>query len=177
MLLFSVIFVSSCLYSQDFPIGKWSVITDMKGNPIGPKNVNEPRQVTTFEFKEGMKYSFSYEEYDSANRKTISVIENGAYSVNASQFILSPTSSTTTFYDYIPQSTKPISNSVKQNPIAASTYNWSYQKEGDIKLIIDPIRPGYREGLIAGTKAKSTAVMPRRKELAAVRPAVRPLLN
>ena len=174
--LLCLLLASSFLYGQDFPIGSWSIITDIKGNPIDIKNSgNGPRQVTSFDFKQGTKYSFLYEEYDSAGRKTIGVIENGVYSVNASQFILSPTTSTTTFYDYVAQSTRPISNSVKQNPLTAATYSWSYQKEGTGKLSIEPIRPGYREGLLAGTKAKATSVMPRRKELSAVRSTVRSL--
>jgi hypothetical protein len=170
-----ILLLTHHLRAQKFPIGSWSITSDAKGNPIDNKKSNGSRQVTSFDFADGTKYSFLYEEYDSTGRKTVGVKESGIYSVNASQFILTPTKSTTTFFEYLTGSNRPVSNSMKENALAAAIYNWSYQKEGAAILSIEPVRAGHREGVFAGTKAKSTSVMPRRRDLTAVRTQVRAL--
>ncbi len=157
--LLCILLVSIQLNAQKFPIGTWSSTTDAQGNPIDIKKSNGPRLATSFEFKEGTKYSFLYEEYDSSGRRILAVIENGAYSLTASQFVLTPSASTTLFFEYVPQSSKPIGNSTKQNPISPATYNWTYQKEKEEKLTIVAIKPGYREGIIPGGTTKA---LPRR---------------
>jgi len=169
--------VSSHLYGQEFPKGAWSIVTDIKGNEIDIKNAgNGQRQVTSFDFQEGVKYSFSFEEFDSSGRKLLIVKEYGVYSVTPSQFILTPAASTTSFYDYIAQSTKPVGNSVKQNPLSSATYRWIYQKEKEEKLTIEAINPGFREGFISGgTNAKKAAAKPKPKILSSTRGQVRDL--
>ena len=174
-ILLCVILATVQLNAQKFPTGSWSFTSDANGNPIDIRKAKGPRQMTTFEFTNGTKYSFIYEEYDSAGRKTVNVTENGVYSVNTSQFVLTPTKSNTTFYDYLAASARPISNTMKENALLAATYKWTYQNEGAAILSIEPIRPAHREGVFAGTKAKSTSVMPRRRDLTAVRPQARSL--
>ena len=167
--LLCVILASTYLYGQEFPKGTWSGITDSKGNSIDSRNsANGPHQVTTFDFQEGVKYSFSFEEYDSSGRKTMTVKEYGVYSVTPSQFILTPATSTTSVYDYTAQSTKPIGNSVKQNSLSSASYRWIYQKEKDEKLSIEAINPGFREGFISGGTKKASA-KPKPKVLSSVK--------
>jgi len=165
--LLCVILADTYSYGQEFPKGTWSVATDSKGNQIDPKNAeNGSHQITTFDFQEGVKYSFSFEEFDSSGRKTLLVKEYGIYSVTPSQFILTPAASTTSIYDYAAQSTKPVVNSVKQNTLSSATYRWIYQKEKDEKLIIEAINPGFREGYNpGGTKSKKVTVKPKAKTL------------
>ena len=145
--LFAIL-VSSYLYSQDFPKGSWTIVTDNNGNIISAK-ASVPRRVTIFNFQDATKYSFSYEEIDSLGRKTVVVKESGMYSVTASQFVLTPKSSTTSFYDYLPQSTRPIGNSVRQNSLSDASYRWIYQNGKMENLTIETAKPGYREGFIS----------------------------
>jgi len=116
---------------------------------------NAQHQVTSFEFQEGVKYSFSLEAFDSSGRKTLTVKEYGVYSVTPSQFTLTPAASTTSFYDYIGQSARPVGNSVKQNSLASAAYRWIYEKEKEEKLTIVAVKPGYREGIISGGNTKA----------------------
>jgi len=154
-LLFTIL-ASVHLSAQKFPVGTWSIVTDSKGNSMDIKNAgNVQHQLTSFEFQEGVKYSFSLEEFDSSGRKTLLVKEYGVYSVTPSQFTLTPAASTTTFYDYIGQSTKPVGNSAKQNSLGSAAYHWIYQKEKEEKLTIVAVKPGYREGIISGGNTRA----------------------
>ena len=167
ILLLCSIFACCFLLGQEFPKGVWAIVTDGKGNPVDTKSSNSPRQLSRFDFQEGMKYSFSFEEYDSLGRKTVVVKENGVYSVTGSQFQLTPKASTTSFYDYLPKSAKPIGNSVKQNPLNPASYTWIYEKTKVEKLTIEAVNPGYREGLVSGgAKARKPLPADVRRSLA-----------
>ena len=148
--------LGSHLFAQEFPKGAWRIATDGAGNSIDMKNPgSRASQVANYVFQDGGKYTFSFDEYDSSGRRILAVTENGTYSLTASQFVLTPSASTTSFFEYIPQSSKPIGNSTKQNPIGPATYNWTYQKEKEEKLTIVAIKPGYREGIISGGTTKA----------------------
>jgi len=157
ILILSIAICTSSSLAQHFPTGGWTVITDANGTPINVKNAG-PRNVTNFNFQDG-KYSFSLERLDSFGRKTMAIKENGVYSVSATQLMLTPKASTTSFYDYLPQSGKPVGNSTKQNPLSTASYNWEYQKGKAETLTIEAIRPGHREGVISGN-AKALRPLP-----------------
>jgi hypothetical protein len=146
------------VFSQDVPIGTWTLTTDINGNVINSKNKTTVAwQLTALSIENETNYSFTYEEYDSEGKKNAGVKEAGYYTFTPTQLILTPKASTTTYYSYIPNTIKPVSSSVKQNPLQATTYLWEYQnaKAGQkAALVIEAIHPGYREGIFNSSFAK-----------------------
>lgn len=157
-LLFFILSIGLVL-SQELPKGTWSLATDLNGNTINAKKVfNTAYQQTIFSFINEKSYSFSYEEYDATGKRITEVKEIGSYTYTQNQIVLTPQQSSTSFYSYLPNTQRPSSSTIKQNPLQPAVYAWEMQQIKSTQqtvFVIEALNPSYREGIFSSRAVKN----------------------